>query len=338
VTPPGTVQLHRIRLPLVNAHVAAHGTEAVREVILVEWRRHDLVSGWGECPTLSEPGYSGETTDVAWAGLTGRGRLGPMAAGALADARLDAWLRAEGRSLADHLGARVTAVPTCHVIGLDRSIPPGESMIKLKVTPDHIDRLVETRAAWPSRPMAADANGSFRSPHELTRWLDDLGLEYLEQPFAAKNLAAHAALRVQVCTPIALDESVGSAGDLHAALDAGAIQVLSIKPARLGGVEAAATLLAQAADHGLETFVGGMLETGIGRATSVALAACEGVTHPTDLGPSSRYFDQDVCDPIELRDGRLPLPNGPGIGRVPDPDRLTELTVAWAELDAREGE
>jgi O-succinylbenzoate synthase len=192
--------------------------------------------------------------------------------------------------------------------------------------------LTETRAAWPARPIAADANGSFRSPHELTRWLDGLGLQYIEQPFAPNALAAHAALRAQVSTPVALDESVASVDDLHAALDAGALQVLSLKPARVGGVEAARRMLDVAADHGLDVFVGGMLETGIGRATAVTLAACDGVSLPTDLGPSSRYFDRDICEPIELVAGRLPVPSGPGIGRVPDVARLGEVVVTWADL------
>jgi O-succinylbenzoate synthase len=317
---------------LRQAHVAAHGVESVRDVILVEWCRPDAVSGWGECPTLSDPGYSKETTDVAWAALVGGHRLGPMASGAVADARLDARLRTEGRSLASFLGASLTSVPTCTVVGLDAPVPAGDGPIKLKVTPATVDRLRDTRAAWPARPLAADANGSFGSPADL-RGLDDLGLDYLEQPFAPGRPAPFAALRMMVSTPIALDESVASMADLHTAVDQSAIDMVSIKPARLGGVEAAARLLAVASALGVGAFVGGMLETGIGRATAVALAACPGASLPTDLGPSSRYFDHDVCEPMELVGDRLEVPDGVGIGRIPDPDRLVDLRVAWAELD-----
>ncbi len=324
------VRLHRVALPLRQPHVAAHGTEAVRDVVLVEWRAADGVVGWGECPTLGEPGYSGETTDTAWRALTTGGALGPMATGALADARLDARLRDEGRSLAEHLGAAWQSVPTCTVVGLGAEVPEGDGPVKLKVDPGSIDRLVAARAAWPARPMAADANGSFRSPHELTRWLDDLGLLYLEQPFAPRDLASHAALRALVRTPIALDESIGSTDDLRAADAARALGVVSIKPARVGGVAAAKRILAASVDAGLDAFVGGMLETGIGRAVAVALAACPGVTMPTDLGPSSRYFAADVCEPFVLHGGRLPVPNGPGIGRVPDSARLDQAPLAPA--------
>ena len=51
--------------PLVRPHRSAHGEERVRDVILVEWTRADGVSGWGECPTLSDPGYVTGTTEQA---------------------------------------------------------------------------------------------------------------------------------------------------------------------------------------------------------------------------------------------------------------------------------
>jgi O-succinylbenzoate synthase len=332
VSPSESIRLHRIHLPLLTPHVAAHGVETVRDVILVECRSAEGSVGWGECPTLTDPGYSAETTDVAWQALCGRGALGRMASGALADARLDARLRSEGRSLAAYLGASLTAVPTCTVVGLEAGVPDGDGPVKLKVTPETIGRLAVARASWPARSLAADANGSFGSPADL-RGLDDVGLDYLEQPFPPGRPAAFAALRMMVSTPIALDESVASIDDLQAVVDGGAVDLVSIKPARLGGVAAAARVLAVASGLGLGAFVGGMLETGIGRATALALAACPGASSPTDLGPSSRYFDQDVCEPIEfLADDRLPVPDGPGIGRVPDTDRMAQVTVAFAEL------
>ncbi|HEY8590279.1 MAG TPA: enolase C-terminal domain-like protein, partial [Naasia sp.] len=59
---------------------------------------------------------------------------------------------------------------------------------------------------------------------------------------------------------------------------------------------------------------GGMLETGIGRAANVALAALPGFTLPGDTSASGRYFAEDLTEPFVLRDGRLAVPDGPGIG------------------------
>ena len=68
---------------------------------------------------------------------------------------------------------------------------------------------------------------------------------------------------------------------------------------------------------------GGMLETGIGRALNLALAAMPGFTLPGDTSASARYFEQDLTRPFELAaDGTMAVPSEPGIGVTPLPDRL----------------
>jgi O-succinylbenzoate synthase len=328
-------------------------------VVLVEWRRADGAVGWGECPTLSTAGYSDETTDVAWTALSdglaaaalAAAALGvdlhegapasttsPMAAGALADAALDARLRSEGRSLVDELGGVPRALPMCRVAGvgtIDESavhLAPGEVLRKFKVTPATIERLVEVRRRHPDLPMAADANGSFASADDLPPWLDDVCLVYLEQPCPAGDLAAHARIRGRFATPIALDESLGGVPALERAVDAGALDVVSVKPARMGGVLAGLEALRLAARAGLDAFVGGMLETGVGRATAAALAAHPAATLATDLGPSSRYFERDVTEPVVATADGLVVPDRVGCGREPEPDLLRAATVDRVEI------
>jgi O-succinylbenzoate synthase len=113
-----------------------------------------------------------------------------------------------------------------------------------------------------------------------------------------------------------------------AAVRSGAADVVSVKPARLGGAQAAAMAVAIAAEHGAGAFVGGMLELGIGRATSAAVAALPGCTLPTDLGPSERYVQVDVTDPVVVDDaGCLVVPDGPGCGRTPLAEVLERFVV-----------
>ena len=69
-----------------------------------------------------------------------------------------------------------------------------------------------------------------------------------------------------------------------------------------------------------------MLETGIGRAANVALAALPGFTLPGDTSASDRYYHADITEPFVLRDGHVDVPTGPGIGVEPDAGRLDELT------------
>jgi O-succinylbenzoate synthase len=81
-------------------------------------------------------------------------------------------------------------------------------------------------------------------------------------------------------------------------------------------------------DKKIPVWCGGMLETGIGRAANLALAALPGFTLPGDTSASSRYFKQDTTTPFVMDDGYLTVPTGPGIGVEPDLDFLDEITTA----------
>lgn len=350
---PVALRLVRVRVPLLAPHRSANGIETMRDSVLVGWTRPDGVQGWGECPTLAAPGYATETTDRAWAGLVAE--LGPAAvaghttfvsglvaaSSALADAALDAHLRADSCSLVDHIGGVRRPLPRCAVLaGLgetpDRlaeralaSASAGAAMVKVKVSPGHdVDVVRAVMAAVPGLDVAADANGSYVGVDELGA-LDELGLAYLEQPLAAGSTWDELARAADVLvTPIALDESLTSADAVQSAVRAGAVDVVSVKPARLGGVTAAAVAVGAAAAAGVPAFVGGMFELGIGRAGASALATLPGCTLPTDLGPSEVYVETDVCDPVVVDDaGLLLVPDGDGCGRTPDPQRLARFTV-----------
>lgn len=331
---PLNARVRRVRLPLRRPHRAATGTETWREVLLVEVEGASGL-GWGECPTLSDRAYAGETTDDAWAALTSpSGQPGPMALAAVADAQLDAELRGQGRTL----GRPGVRLERTVVAGFDLPLDEldgHDAPVKLKITPRHLDRLRDARRRWPHRRLMADANGTFRHPDQLTDVLEEIRLTYLEQPFPAGDLRAHAALRDRIATPIALDESIRTAGDLRAAAAAGAVDLVSIKPARVGGVEAAMRLIEVAAELGLGGFVGGMLETGIGRAAALRVASDPWFVLPTDLGPSRQYFPEDLCDPTEGDDTTVVVPAGPGLGRSPDPERLAAVTVAESPVRCR---
>jgi O-succinylbenzoate synthase len=70
-----------------------------------------------------------------------------------------------------------------------------------------------------------------------------------------------------------------------------------------------------------------MLETGIGRAVNLAVASLPGFTQPGDCSASDRYFADDITEPFVLVDGRLRVPDGPGIGVEPRADRLRAYTI-----------
>jgi O-succinylbenzoate synthase len=73
-----------------------------------------------------------------------------------------------------------------------------------------------------------------------------------------------------------------------------------------------------------------MLETGVGRAANLALAALPGFTLPGDLSATDRYYRRDVTAPfvLDAATGTMAVPVGPGIGVEVDGDALEALAVS----------
>lgn len=349
------VELVRVHLPLRRTHRAGHGDLAVRDLVLVRVVLTDGSEGWGECSALTHPTYAAEYTAGAFAvlrdevvpwvlGGPGGPVVGhPMAATALVTAHVDALLRRSGTALVERLGSLhgrpAASVASTAVVGRHAStdrllevvaerVAEGAALVKLKITPHPGDmaNLGAVRATWPDLPLAVDANGTL--DHRSLSFLDGLRLAYVEQPAPADDLLGSAAMAERLGCPVALDESATSMAALEVALTVGAGSVVNIKPARLGGPYAAAAIARQAFDAGCAVFVGGMLESGVGRATALALAALPIFGLPTDLGPSDRYFAEDLTAPIGAdASGRVVVPVGVGIGVAPDPRRLDAVAV-----------
>src|SRR5206468_1065698 len=162
--------------------------------------------------------------------------------------------------------------------------------------------------------------------------LDPFDLLLLEQPLPEDDVRGHAALARQVRTPICLDESITSARAAADAIALGACAVVNIKPGRVGGYLEARRVHNVCAAHGVPVWCGGMLETGLGRAGNVALAALPNFTLPGDTSASDRYYHRDITDPFALEDGRLRVPTGPGLGVVPIADVLADVTRSVSHL------
>jgi O-succinylbenzoate synthase len=176
--------------------------------------------------------------------------------------------------------------------------------------------------------LQVDANSAYQlADAPLFQQMDDLGLLLIEQPLAEDDLRGHAELARTIATPICLDESITSVATAALALDLGACSVINVKPGRVGGHLEAVRIHDLAVDRGAALWCGGMLETGIGRAANLALAALPGFTLPGDLSASRRYYARDLTAPFELHDGHLTVPTGPGLGVEVDDEALAAVTI-----------
>jgi O-succinylbenzoate synthase len=270
-----------------------------------------------------------------------------MSKAALEAAILDAWLKANGLSLSAHLGAVHDHVPCGVSVGIASSVEAmleeiqgylaeGYRRVKLKIEPGRDLEVVRSvREALPGTPLSVDANAAYTlTDVSLFEALDELDLLMIEQPLDEDDLLDHAVLQSRIRTPICLDESIRSAGDASAANPLEACRVINIKPGRVGGLLEAKRIHDVARVAEVPVWIGGMLETGVGRAANLALAAMPGVTLPGDTSASDRYFLDDITEPFVLdADGTMAVPKGPGMGVEPRPDRLEECTVrsAWVK-------
>jgi o-succinylbenzoate synthase len=264
-----------------------------------------------------------------------------MARAGLEMAVLDAELRAGGRPLAEYLGAERDRVPCGVSVGITSSVDAlleqvdgyaaqGYRRVKLKIEPGRdVDRVTAVRDAFPHVPLSVDANAAYRlTDLPVFEALDALDLMMIEQPLGHEDLLDHAALQRRIATPVCLDESIRSAEDARAAIAMGACRIINIKAGRVGGLLEARRIHDVARNEGIPVWCGGMLETGIGRAANLALAALPGFTLPGDTSASERYFAEDLTQPFVLEaDGTMKVPTGPGLGVEPLDERLADCTV-----------
>jgi O-succinylbenzoate synthase len=159
--------------------------------------------------------------------------------------------------------------------------------------------------------------------------LDEFDLLLIEQPLAHDDIFDHAKLKSQLETPLCLDESIVSPDHARWAIEMEACDIINIKPSRIGGLTSSQLIHDMAQAAGIPVWHGGMLETGIGRAFSVALASLPNFTLPGDISANDRYYAQDiVLNPFNLNDdSTLNVPTGPGSGVELDPDFLDAVTV-----------
>lgn len=270
-----------------------------------------------------------------------------MLAAAFEMAVADAELRAEGRSLAAALGTGpgFEALPVGAVVGIPagrdlaalqrevgRAVGAGAARLRMKIEPGWaLEPVRAVRADHPDLVIQVDANGSFRDTDEdlaVLAGLADAGVLCVEQPLPPADLVALARLAQRLPVPVCLDESLTTPRRVADALRNGACAMACLKPGRLGGVRATRTAHAACVAAGVPAFVGGFFETGLGRASNLALAARlsqEATGLVSDLGDPAGYLSIDPCGYPPVVDGWVRLPDAPGVGRAPDAGVLGRL-------------
>lgn len=187
-------------------------------------------------------------------------------------------------------------------------------------------RMAAVRAAvGPGVALRADANGAWDEAlaERMLAALVPLNLEYLEQPLPAGHsteavsACAQAMVRLRrLGVPLAADEILLAPGGPEAVLEAGAAEVLILKPQLLGGFATAARLAAAGRGAGLDMVVTTAMDAAVGRMGAAHLAAALALRRACGLATGA-LLAEDVAEGPRAMAGCIQLPSGAGLGMTP---------------------
>ena len=257
----------------------------------------------------------------------------------------DLLARAANVSLARFLGGSATAVGTDVTVAAQGAPwdPAGQAastfdQVKIKVglAPSDVDRVIAIHRTA-SRPVRVDANQAWdlaTATAAVGAWLAaGVQLDFLEQPLPAWDLAGHAELRRRVPVPIVLDESVFTIHDLRRAIDAGSGDIVNIKLAKCGGLNAGIELASLATEAGLGVMVGSMMESELGLSAAAALASTLAPDRVHDLDAAWWSIDPVGDAGTPYRASTFAIDDSPGLSHA-----VARVGAAGLTWDARSGE
>ena len=217
---------------------------------------------------------------------------------------------------------------------LERIYDEGVRLVKLKTGfTDHAFDLMRCeyiRKTFPALGLRIDFNQGLQPDEALDRTLDLASFEpdFIEQPVRAHHFDLMAQIRAACPVPLLADESVFGPEDMARAGKENIADGVSIKVMKAGGLTRPGQTARLAAACGWTAYGGDMHETGLGHLAGVHLiAATPEITLGCEFYHASYYVKQDIlAAPFPVSDGLVHVPDGPGLGFVPDLEMIEKMT------------
>jgi len=362
------VTLRIVNLPQIEPFRASFGSVENRDQIILEVQGGGI-SGWGESAVLPFPYYNHECpqtvvpilrdfavplmfkhkpkTPQALHDVLDKIVGNRIAKAGLEIAYWDWFAKSKGEPLWKVLGGKKQdikvgiSVPLYDDLGLllekiSGFLEKGYQKIKIKIAPGEDIKLVQAIVdKFNDIPLMVDGNSAYSLDHiALFKELDNFQLMMIEQPLREDDILDHAALQKVIRNPICLDESIDHVHDAAAAIALGSCKIINIKTSRVGGLTESIRIHDYAQQHGVGVWCGGMLESGIGRATNLAISSLPNYLYPGDIGESLKYYREDIIDPVISLSGKgvMQLSERPGIGYDINFEALDRYTKHKEEL------
>lgn len=218
---------------------------------------------------------------------------------------------------------------------VERLRADGVGTVKLKAgVRDHafdMMRLERLRADHPEIAVRVDYNQALgpEDAEARVRAVAGLAPDFIEQPVRPDLFALMARLRDAIDVPLLADESVFGPEDMLRAIAEGICDGVSVKIMKAGGPTRAQAVAETAAAAGLTAYGGDMFETGLAHmAGAQMIAATPAITLGCEFYQAHYYLAEDILEtPLPLRDGAVVVPDAPGLGIAPAPDKLDRFAL-----------
>ncbi len=208
---------------------------------------------------------------------------------------------------------------TSFTIGLDvpdvirQKVEEAEpyKILKVKLGRDNDREMIEIIRSMTDKPLCADVNQGWKDKNhalEMAHWLKEKGIIFLEQPMPKEMIDELAWLAGNSPIPVIGDEAIQNSGDIVKYRDV--YSGINIKLMKCGGLNAARKMFDMARAFGMKTMIGCMTETSC---AVTAAAQLSPLTDWCDLD-GNLLISNDVFDGVKVIDGKITLPDRPGIG------------------------
>ncbi|MBI2619881.1 MAG: dipeptide epimerase [Ignavibacteriales bacterium] len=326
-------------LKLKHTFTISRSSRDVSPIVIVELE-HDGITGYGEASPSGRYGESVETVSRFLNGLdvsrfqdpfqleeilnsVNSAAEGNTSAKAAVDIALHDWIGKKlGLPLYKYWGLDKMKTPlTSFTIGIDKPEVLEQKVreagdypiLKVKLGGSNDEEIIRTVRKVTKKALRVDANEGWKTKEaavEKIKWLEQEGVEFVEQPLPASDLSGTAWVRERVNLPLVADENsirLHDVPDLRGVFDG-----INIKLMKCTGLREALQMVATARACGLKIMAGCMIES------SVAISAA------AQFSPLIDYADldgavlttNDPFDGVQVVKGKLMLPDRPGIGVV----------------------
>jgi len=331
------ITFERYDLRLRHTFATARGGRDVSPVVIVELEHEGLV-GYGESAPIGRYGESVDTVAAFLSRidlsrfqspfelesiLTSVDSLseGNAAAKTGLDLALHDWIGKKlGMPLHRYWGLDRSRTPvTSFTIGIDtldvieRKVHEAEPypILKIKLGGDNDEGIIRTIRKATQKKLRVDANEGWKTKElavERIKWLEQEGVEFIEQPMPAADLAGTSWVRERVNLPLIADENSLRLRDVPKLQ--GAFDGINIKLMKCTGLREALKMIGTARACGMKVMIGCMIESSVGISAAAQLSP---LIDYADLD-GNVLITNDPFDGVRSFDGNLSLSDRPGIG------------------------